>query len=152
MFCKFLFISLLVYCLTNEHHGGNVIPPCAFSSPDTSVCGIKLRDDSSTRSVLGIRTELQGDSTHYFYSKNKNQVLGLTIHPGDGENVVSIFEIKYPGKQRHGHRQIPVDSFTTEKGICLGITREAVIKLLGRCYTLHSTKTVVTLSYRLDNG
>jgi hypothetical protein len=154
MFYKLLVISLFVYSLTDfKNPGGhNVIPPCVFSNPDTSLCGIKLRDDNSTRSILGIKTKLEGDSTHYFYSKNKDQVLGLTIHPGDGTNVVSIFEIKYPGKQRPPHKEISVNSFITEKGICLGITRQILVKLLGQCYTLRTRKGVTTLSYRLDNG
>ncbi|MFY7937598.1 MAG: hypothetical protein ACOVOQ_09480, partial [Flavobacterium sp.] len=54
---------------------------CNFLEPDTSISGIKIHDVESTLRVVGQKTELEGDSTHVFFSKDKNQELRLTVFP-----------------------------------------------------------------------
>jgi len=124
---------------------------CAFSEPDTSVVGIKIRNVESTLNILGKKTKLEGDSTHVFYSNDKKQKLGLTIHPGDYYSQVSIFTISYAGKSKLNLQQINSKEFETEKGIKLGISKKQIIDKLGNCYVVKdSSKNSIELNYRLE--
>ena len=124
---------------------------CVFSEPDTSVVGIKIRNAESTLNILGKKTKLQGDSTHVFYSNDKKQKLGLTVHPGDSNSEVSIFNISYADKSKLNLREINSKEFETEKGIKLGISKRQIIEKLGTCYIVKdSSKNSIELNYRLE--
>ncbi|MDJ1467612.1 hypothetical protein [Xanthocytophaga flava] len=124
---------------------------CSFVDPDTSVAGIKIGDVKSTLAILGKQTKLEGDSTHVFYSNDKKQKLGLTVHPGDYYSQVSIFKIAYSDNSTQNFRQINSKEFNTEKGIKLGISKKEIIKKLGTCYIAKdSTKTSIELNYRIE--
>lgn len=124
---------------------------CAFSDPDTSVVGIKIRNAESILNVLGEKTKMEGDSTHIFYSNNKKQILELTIHPGDSYNQVSIFNISYAYKSNLNLRQINSKEFETEKGIKLGISKRQIIEKLGTCYVVKdSSNNSIELNYWLE--
>lgn len=124
---------------------------CSFIDPDTSVVGIKIRNVESTLSILGKQTKLEGDSTHVFYSSDKKQKLGLTVHPGDYYSQVSIFNISYSDNSKQNVRQIKSKEFATEKGIKLGISKREIIEKLGTCYVAKdSTKNGIVLSYGLE--
>jgi hypothetical protein len=124
---------------------------CVFSDPDTSVAGIKIRNVESTLNILGKQTKLEGDSTHVFYSSDKKQKLGLTVHAGDYYSQVSIFNISYSDNSKQNFRQIKPKEFETEKGIKLGISKREIIKKLGTCYVAKdSTKNGIALNYRLE--
>jgi len=124
---------------------------CVFSEPDTSVVGIKIRNAESTLDILGKKTKLEGDSTHVFYSNDKKQKLGLTVHPGDSYSEVSIFNISYADKSKLNLRQINSKEFETEKGIKLGINKRQIIEKLGTCYVVKdSSKNSIELNYRLE--
>ena len=124
---------------------------CTFSEPDTSIVGIKIRNAESRLNVLGKKTKLESDSTHVFYSNDKKQKLGLTVHPGDYYNQVSIFNISYADKSKLNLRQINSKEFETEKGIKLGISKREIIEKLGTCYVAKdSTKNSIELNYRIE--
>ncbi len=124
---------------------------CAFLDPDTSVADIKLRNAESTFNILGKQTKLDGDSTHIFYSSDKKQKLGLTLHPGDHFSQVSIFNIYYSDNSKQNLRQINSREFKTEKGIKLGIGKKEIIDKLGTCYVIKdSTKNTIELNYRIE--
>jgi len=124
---------------------------CDFSEPDTSVVGIKIRNVESTLNVLGKKTSLEGDSTHVFYSSDKKQKLGLTVHPGDYRSQVSIFNISYSDNSKQKINELNFKEFKTEKGIKLGISKSEIIKKLGNCYLAKdSTKTSIELNYRIE--
>ncbi|WP_417940985.1 hypothetical protein [Flavobacterium sp. RS13.1] len=124
---------------------------CVFSEPDTSVVGIKIRNAESTLNILGKKTKLEGDSTHVFYSNDKKQKLGLTVHPGDSYSEVSIFNISYADKSKLNLRQINSEEFKTEKGIKLGISKRQIIEKLGTCYVVKDiSKNSIELNYRLE--
>lgn len=124
---------------------------CAFTNPDTSVAGIKIRNVESTLNILGKPTKLEGDSTHVFFSSDKKQKLGLTVHPGDFYSQVSIFSISYSDNSKQNFRQINSKEFETEKGIKLGISNREIIEKLGTCYAAKdSTKDSIELNYRLE--
>jgi len=125
---------------------------CAFVEPDTSVVGIKIGNVESTLKILGKQTKLEGDSTHIFYSNDKKQKLGLTVHPGSYYSQVSIFHISYADKLDKNFRQINSKEFETEKGIKLGISKREIIKKLGNCYLAKdSTNNSIELNYRIEN-
>lgn len=128
-----------------------IINYCVLKNPDTSVSGIKLRNEKSTVLILGKHIKLEGDSTHHFYSKNKEEVLSMTVHPGDYYSQVSIFEVSYSSKYKPKYRQTKIDSFETEKGIHLGILKEEVVNKLGKCYSSSLKKDAEILTYRLEN-
>ena len=124
---------------------------CEFVHPDTSVVGIKIRNAESTLNILGKQTKLEGDTTHVFYSSDKKQKLGLTVHPGDYYSQVSIFNISYSDNSKQNVRQINLREFKTEKGIKLGISKKEIIEKLGTCYVAKdSTKNSITLNYRIE--
>ncbi|MCC6725955.1 MAG: hypothetical protein IT258_15715 [Saprospiraceae bacterium] len=124
---------------------------CVFSDPDTSVAGIKIRNIESSLTILGKQMKLEGDSTHVFYSSDKKQKLGLTVHPGENYSQVSIFNISYSDNSKQNVQQIKSKEFETEKGIKLGISKREIIEKLGTCYVAKdSTKNGLVLNYRLE--
>ncbi len=124
---------------------------CAFIDPDTSVVGIKIGDVESTLRILGNKIKLEGDSTHIFYSNDKKQKLGLTVHPGSHYSQVDIFNISYSDKSMNNYRQINSKEFETEKGIKLGLSKRDIIEKLGNCYVAKdSTKNYIELNYRIE--
>ncbi len=124
---------------------------CSFSDPDTSVAGIKLNNVESTLKILGKKTKLGGDSTHVFYSSDKKQKLGLTVHPGSYYSEVSIFTIYPSDNSKSDHRQIDSKEFETGKGIKLGMNKKEIIEKLGTCYAVKdSTAKNIELMYRLE--
>lgn len=126
------------------------VTSCSLENPDTSVSGIILRAENSISRVLGKQIKLPGDATHHFYSKNKEQVLSMTVHAGDGSNLVSIFSVKYIGNYKPKYRVSNINSFETEKGIHLGISKNEVINKLGKCITADSKKGIASIYYRLE--
>lgn len=124
---------------------------CVFIDPDTSVVSIKIRNVESTSNILGKQTKLEGDSTHVFYSSDKTQKLGLTVHPGDHYSQVSIFKISYSDNSKQNFRQINSKEFKTEKEIKLGISKNEILEKLGTCYkTKDSTMNSIELNYRIE--
>ncbi len=124
---------------------------CIFSNPDTSVAGIKIGNIESTFKILGKETKLEGDSTHFFYSSDKMQKLGLTVHSGSYYSQVSIFNISYSGNSRKDFQQINLKEFETEKGIKLGISKREITERLGSCYAVKdSTINSIELYYKLE--
>lgn len=126
---------------------------CDFINPDTSVVGINIRNVESTLNILGKHTKLGGDSTYVFYSRDKKQKLGLTVHPGDYYNQVSIFNISYSNNSKESLRHLKSKEFETEKGIKLGINKKEIIEKLGTCYIVtDSTKNNIVLNYRIESS
>jgi len=125
---------------------------CDFSEPDTSVSGIKIGNVESVLKVLGKKTKLKGDTTHVFYSKNKEQQLRLTVHAGSAYSQVSIFNVSYSESSSLKIPCINENLFQTEKGIKLGMNKNQIIERLGKCYVAKdSTKESMELYYRIEN-
>jgi len=124
---------------------------CLFDNPDTSLSNIKLRDAESATAVLKVK-RLNGDTTYNFYSHDKLQVLGVTVHPGDYYSQVSIFQVRYSDKPISKETSVAIQQFATEKNIRLGLTKKEVVARLGSCYaTSDSTNNSITLNYRLES-
>lgn len=124
---------------------------CDFSHPDTSVCGIIIRDAESVKKIIGKNTKLEGDTTHTFYSNDKKQALKLTVHPGDFYSQVSKFNISYSKDSGFKSRGLNFKEFKTEKEIKLGVSKQQIIEKLGKCYVIKdSTKESLELFYRIE--
>ncbi len=125
---------------------------CDFLEPDTSLCGITLRNSISADKVIGTDNKTDEREQYHFYSLMNAETLTLTQHPGDGKNQISIFSISYSDKADHRYKQLNFDTFQTEKGIKLDLTKEQVVEKLGNCYTVvDSTKDRLELYYRIEN-
>ena len=124
---------------------------CQFSNPDTSLSGIKLRDIKSTASILDESDKTDSLGQYRFYSKMYRETLILTQHPGDSKHQISIFRVEFSDKADYGYRQIPVDTFKTEKGIKLGMSKKDIVDRLGSCYAARdSTNGYIELYYRIE--
>ena len=133
-----------------EDNPKTISSACIFDNPDTSLSDIKLRDAKSATIILGV-TKLNGDTTYHFYSKDKKEVLGVTVHPGDYYSQISIFQVKYADKSNQATVS-KIDNFKTEKGIRLGLTKNEIIARLGNCYSVtDSTKYSYVINYRLED-
>jgi len=124
---------------------------CIFSEPDTSLCGIILRNSESATKIIGSGNVIDKLGYYRFYSKLERETLTLTQHPGDGKNQISIFKIEYSNKLSYDFKQLNIDNFKTEKGIKLGLTKKQIIEKLGNCYApIDSTKGYIELYYVIE--
>lgn len=125
---------------------------CDFFEPDTSLSGIELRNSKSADKVIGTDNKTDEREQYHFYSLIDAETLTLTQHPGDGKNQISVFSVSYSDKADHGYKQLKVETFQTEKGIKLGLTKEQVIEKLGNCYAVvDSTKDCIEIYYRIES-
>ncbi len=124
-------------------------PSCIFNNPDTSLSNIKLRDVKSATTVLKVK-RLNGDTTYNFHSKDRKEVLSVTVHPGDYYSQISIFRIRYVGNLKIKAAHTSIDHFATEKDIQLGLTKNQVVSKLGNCYKTSVSKNSTVISYRLE--
>lgn len=135
---------------TYETPQTNKTPLCNFANPDTSLSGIKLIDAKSATLILKVK-RLNGDSTYHFYTTDKKEDLGVTVHPGDGYSRVGIFQVKYAGDLKSKATSLAIKHFATEKRIKLGLLKNEVISRLGSCYTINdSTKNTIEINYKLE--
>ena len=124
---------------------------CFFSEPDSSLCGITLRNSESATKIIGSENTIDKLDNYRFYSKLERETLTLTQHPGDGKNQISIFKVEYSNKLSYDFKQLDIDTFKTEKGIKLGLTKKQIIEKLGNCYApIDSTKNYIELYYIIE--
>ena len=123
-----------------------------FSNPDTSLCGITLRNSLSAENILGKENKIDEREQYHFYSLMDSETLTLTQHPGDNRNQISIFNVTYSDKADHNYKQLNFETFKTEKGIKLGMTKNEVIRVLGNSYVaVDSTKNYIEIYYRIES-
>jgi len=84
-------------------------------------------------------------------SKSKKEILTLNHHPGDGRNDISIFKVEKSDKTNSNFKVLNIDTFESEKGIKLGVSKEFVKTKLGNCNKeiLHSD-SYIELLYRIE--
>jgi hypothetical protein len=125
---------------------------CNLFEPDTSLNGIALRNSKSTDIAIGTDNKIDEKEQYHFYSLMDVETLTLTQHPGDGKNQISIFSVSYSDKADYGYKQLKVETFQTEKGIKLGLTKQQLVDKLGNCYAVvDSTENCIELYYRIEN-
>jgi len=132
-------LSNLTGSISNHNPGLNSVynpPACVFTTPDSSVMGIKIRNAESLGKALGSDAKLEGGNTYIFYSKDHKEELQLIVFPGDNNNQVSIFKVTYFGGPEQKFKALNANIFETEKGIKLGMDKNEVVSKLGDCYTV----------------
>ena len=144
-------LDKLVYRFVSNNKNGFEINNCEFSTPDTSVSGIKFYDRQSITKVLGKQTELVGDSTNKFYSASGNQYVNLLVWPGGSKNKVDYIEVGYEESSPVTQNKTNISEFMSEKGIKLGLTHNEVVNILGECYTtVTDSNDVKVIEYKLE--
>lgn len=124
---------------------------CSFTKPDTSLCGLILRDTESATKIIGSNNKMNDAGEYKFYSKLESETLTLTQHPGDIKNQISIFKVEKSDKASYGFKELNTDTFKTEKGIRLGLTKKQIMDRLGNCYaSIDSTKNYIELYYLIE--
>ncbi|KIC62708.1 hypothetical protein [Chryseobacterium taiwanense] len=124
---------------------------CVFSESDTSISGIILRNSESATKIVGSENSIDKFDQYRFYSKLGNETLTLTQYPGDSKNQISIIEVEKSDKTNDGFKKLNFDSFKTEKGIKLGLTKKQIVEKLGNCYApIDSTKDYIELYYVIE--
>lgn len=124
---------------------------CNFVEPDTSLSGIILRNTTSAKKIIGAINKIDSFNRYHFYSKDAKEMLTLTQHPGDEKNQISIFNVEIPNNTKEDYKKLYIETFKTEKGIRLGITKSELISILGDCYkTIDVTKNEIELQYLIE--
>ena len=125
---------------------------CTLIEPDTSICGVSLRNSETANKVFGIDKKINEKEQYQFYSNLDNETLIVSQYPGDIKNQVSLFTVYYSDKVYHGYKQLKIETFETEKGVKLGLTKQQLVNKLGTCYEIvDSTKDCLQLYYRIEN-
>ncbi len=128
--------------------------PCQLINPDTSIYGICLSDQLSSKKMLGKRIDwIEGGGDmprNYFISNDKKQLLTLYFHYGGGINEYMEFEVSN-NMTRIDTTILPTTEFITEKNIKIGISKESVIAKLGECYKIEKLLGHEIIRYNLDD-
>jgi hypothetical protein len=124
---------------------------CKFLNPDISINKLFIRDYKSSDKIIGIDNIIDLNEQYHFYSKSKKEILTLNQHPGDGRNDISVFKVKKSDKTDWNFKVLNIETFESEKGIKLGVSKEFVKNKLGNCNKeiLHSDN-YIELLYRIE--
>lgn len=110
---------------------------CRMQSPDTTISGITLTDSESAVRVIGADPEVI-DSDHdlphvRFVSTNGAEELVLFTPYGANPDEYSEAEVRVAGTEALALNDLPIENFTTGRGVTLGMTIKEVEALFGRC-------------------
>jgi hypothetical protein len=122
---------------------------CNYLDMDVSIAGINIYDSESFIAIAGENNKFCEGETYCFSSKNGHEELRLTIHPGTSANVISEFDVRSTRVSGSKYRRLPVDSFITGKGVCIGMRRADLVKTFGNCYTSEQRYNE-TIRYRIE--
>ena len=124
---------------------------CNFIKPDTSISKIKLRNIESAETILLDLDKIDEQECYHLYSIMESETLTLRQYPGDSKHQISIFKVEHSDKADYGYRVVNLETFKTEKGIKLGLTKKQIVEKLGNCYiSKDSTKNYIELIYRIE--
>ncbi|NRT17179.1 hypothetical protein HNP99_003558 [Flavobacterium sp. 28A] len=125
---------------------------CEIENPDVSLNGIELRNSESTISIIGDKDKIDKFDQYHYYSTFEKETLTLTQHPGDGKFQISIIKVELSDKESYHYREINFNSFKTQNGIKLGMSKKQIIEKIGNCYaSIDSTKSYIELYYRIES-
>lgn len=147
-----LTVFVCTACNNSQDKPSSAQNGCVFQNPDTSLLKVVLGDAESAGSIITDQDSMDENDQYHFYSTMYRETLTMTQHPGSGKNQISIFKVEYSEKADHGYRKLSIDTFTTEKGIKLGVNKRQLIEKLGNCYVAKdSTAGYIELYYRLES-
>lgn len=124
---------------------------CLIQNPDVSLDGIELRNSESTISMIGNKDKIDEFNEYHYYSNNGSETLTLTQHPGDSKFQISIIKVENSNKGSNSYRILNFNSFKTQNGIKLGMSKNQIIEKLGKCYApIDSTNNYIEIYYRIQ--
>ena len=116
---------------------GSVSAACRMTSPDTIISGITLTESESARRVVGSTAELIDDDHDLphvrFVSTNGAEELVLFLPYGADPEAYAEAEVRIAGTEALTLPDLPIRSFSTGRGVSLGMTDKEVESLFGRC-------------------
>ncbi len=90
-----------------------------------------------------------------FHNASGTQYLKLIFHPGNSKNRFSYFEVgstnDKPQKSRKKLNKTRFQSFTTQSGIRLGMSKQEIVNLKGSDYQKSLTNKIQVIDYKIDN-
>lgn len=111
---------------------------CRMKNPDTSISGIVLTDRESAIQVAGAGARLyesEDDLPHArFVSTNGAEELVLFAHYGADEDEYAEAEVRVASAEALALKDLPIESFTTGRGVRLGMSVREVQALFGTCF------------------
>ena len=129
---------------------------CDLPNADTTVAGIKLGDDKTTKKALGedYRTVIDDPKSDYAWwilaSRDNKQLFLMRHHAGDDIHSYREFEVKF-GRHDRKPMKLPTYEFITGKGIKLGMKRKPLLAKLGPCFTAKETDDGEIIRYELKD-
>lgn len=124
---------------------------CKFLNPDISINNIFIKDYNSSDKIIGNDNQIDIYEQYHFYSKYKKEILTLNQHPGDGRNDISIFKVEISNKKEKNYKVLNIETFESEKGIKLGVSKEFVKNKLGKCCKeILNSNNQIDLLYRIE--
>src|SRR5436189_302746 len=145
-------MSLIAYLIVSFIISGDHSAPkgCEFSTPDTAVAGIILRDVESSVRVIGKNYKLDDNEQLHYQSDDGREKITIQFLPGDYFNQFSEFEVTLLSKPSK-LKKLSVDHFETSSGIRLGLTKTDIIQKLGTCFKSRMKKDVETIRYEIND-
>lgn len=118
---------------------------------DTSLAGVMILDSASFDGLAGKNNDFCFGETYCFISSNNEEILRLTMHPGNSPYSVSEFEAMCSAELNKKNKILPVEHFTSGKGVRLGMSKQDIVNLFGTEYKSEdSTKNFMRLNYRIE--
>lgn len=124
---------------------------------DLSLSGVQLVDAQSAKSPLGAPPRLDDPDSDrpkaYLCNKDNTERLALMYYEGDTAFVISEFRVEQVATRYVDCSQpsIPIDRFVSGKGIALGMSRQQVVRILGKAHNENPQLDEIVISYRIDN-
>lgn len=127
-------------------------------SPDISINKeVFLRNPISVENVFGNISLLMNQDKNfpyvYFINRTKKQYLKMVFFPGDVKNSISQFEVGYVlnlENEKLNHISFG-DTFVTESGIFLGLSKEEVLRIKGIPSEKIQLDDTLIIKYIIDN-
>lgn len=85
-------------------------------------------------------------------SVNGDQLLTMTIHPGDLVNQFSQFKVEYNINKVKSIYRIPDKEFVSGKGLKLGIDEQKLVAALGQPKEKKTESGVIVYYYKQEDG
>lgn len=118
---------------------------------DTSLAGIMLLNSTSFERIAGADNNFCFGETYCFISVNKDEMMRLSMHPGNNSSSISEFEVAVADVNNKNSKVLNIEHFTSGKGVKLGMSKQDIINLFGINYKAEdSTKEFIRLNYRIE--
>jgi hypothetical protein len=130
---------------------GSAEAACRAMKAETDINGVRLGDEDSTARVLGKIDSLPfdqlrltsggaGNSILVIFNRDRSEMAVLTQYPGTSPGSFLLMEVRAGVPTRDRSMTISADRLSTEHGVKLGVSEEAMTGMLGPCFTRSGVK------------